>query len=219
MFTKVIRMNTKEILAVKEIELKVLNKGDILKRKLLDFFSIPENANRIVPIITHTDTCSLRVLDWFVTNYAKRHHIVYDVETIDNQREKIDVFRSYKSELKSYSKRNFDPFRRKHGDEIDTEVTLYYVSRDSFGTPNPKKENIKTRIRQLNFFRWAIENGVLDYVKNHIDEIEDDMNKTNACHKKGKKTGDSITVKKHKMKITAARIFTKKFSKITVKFE
>ena len=192
---------------------RLCSKNEILKKGLLGFFSNFEHSQRVVPIINHTNSeVSLRVLDWFVTNYAKRYHIVYDIETLDGKTEKFDVFRSYKAELKTYSKKNFDPFRRKHGnDRDDSEILLYYS--DEFG--KAQTNVVKTRVRQLNFFRWAILNGILDYVEDHKDTIEEDMIKSNNRKKKD----NSIVVKKNKTTITAARTFTKNYSKITVTFE
>jgi len=31
-------------------------------------------------------------------------------------------------------------------------------------------------VGQLNFFKWALENNIVDYVQKHMKEIEDDMN-------------------------------------------
>ena len=52
---------------------------------LINFFSIKENLDRIKPIINGTDDMknkpkmSLRILDWFVTNFSKKYNISYQV--------------------------------------------------------------------------------------------------------------------------------------------
>jgi hypothetical protein len=33
-----------------------------------------------------------------------------------------------------------------------------------------------TTVGKLNFFRWAIEKGILDYIRQHLQEIEKEMN-------------------------------------------
>tara|TARA_B110000858_G_C17653313_1_gene403739 strand:- start:477 stop:821 length:345 start_codon:yes stop_codon:yes gene_type:complete len=48
--------------------------------------------------------------------------------------------------------------------------------------------DITTTLAQLNFFKWAIENRVLDYIEGHLKEIEVDMN-TNIRPGKDKKKG------------------------------
>ena len=30
----------------------------------------------------------------------------------------------------------------------------------------------------MNFFKWALDNMVIDYIKQHIEEIEEDMNES-----------------------------------------
>ena len=68
----------------------------------------------------------------------------------------------YKAQLKAYSKKNFDPFQRR-----DRILFIY----------NENKE-LCTTVGQLNFFRWAIENKIIDYIENNIDEIQADMNES-----------------------------------------
>ena len=41
---------------------------------------------------------------------------------------------------------------------------------------NNKKNSIITTVGQLNFFRWALENKILDYIANNLKTIELDMN-------------------------------------------
>ena len=71
----------------------------------------------------------------------------------------IHVHESYKAQLKAYSKRQFDPFCRRD------RIHFYY-------TPT---EKVETTVGQLNFFRWAIENHVVDYVGAYLKDIESAM--------------------------------------------
>ena len=52
----------------------------------------------------------MRVIDFFVTNYAKEKEIIYE---IGENKEKFMVYHSYKARLKSFSKKQFDPFCRR----------------------------------------------------------------------------------------------------------
>ena len=80
------------------------------------------------------------------------------------------LFRSsYKAQLKSFKKRYFDPFRRK-------KKFVY-----NFGTHN---KDIITTLGQLNFFKWALENKVVDYIEENYETIEKDMNNRNSTSKR-----------------------------------
>ena len=101
---------------------------------------------------------SLRVIDWFVTNYSREHDVSY-VNT--NTGRPFNVHKEYKTRLKSYTKRQFDPFCRRN------RINFYY----SEGSV------VLTTVGQLNFFKWAIENQVLDYIEQHLPDIEKAMRK------------------------------------------
>ena len=63
------------------------------------------------------------------------------------------------SSAKASSKQQFDPFRRRD------RISFFYQPDRSF----------ETTIGQLNFFRWMLQNQVLEYVTEHAAEIEKDM--------------------------------------------
>ena len=48
------------------------SKDDLLMESLTEFFTHKRNLNQMLPIVTKRANISLRILDWFVTNYAKR---------------------------------------------------------------------------------------------------------------------------------------------------
>ena len=54
---------------------------------------------------------SLRLIDWFATNYCKKHYIVYNF-TEGGVQKRFKVYQDYKLKLKAYSKKRFDPFCR-----------------------------------------------------------------------------------------------------------
>jgi len=89
---------------------------------------------------------------------------VYEVGV--NRRFKVYV--DYKLKLKAYSKRRFDPFCRWD------RITIPY-SNGTF---------IQTTIGQLNFFKWALENGVVAYIEKNYATIEDDMNARNSTSRR-----------------------------------
>ena len=106
----------------------------------------------------------LRLLDWFVTNYAKKNDICYNIKRPNNKLENFCIFRSYRAQLKGCKKKEFDPFCR--GETI----MLEYES-----TTDGTKIAFETAICQMKFFKWAIENLVLNYVETNYEEIYSDM--------------------------------------------
>jgi hypothetical protein len=137
---------------------RVQGKQDFIVRWLQDFYNQPGRMEEIMPILTGTSPVSLRLVDWFVTNYSKKYNVSYPLEEDGKQ---FLVHFHYKRELKAYSKRLFDPFCRR--ERISFQVR---------GHP-PIEE---TTVGQLNFFRWAIEKGVLRYIIAHAADVERDMN-------------------------------------------
>lgn len=129
---------------------------DLMMVALSRFYSDPARIERVVPYVTGQSEESLRLIDWFVTNYARHRHVVIWNPTTSAP---FNVYLSYRAQLKAYSKQMFDPFRRR--DRI-----LF-----SFGADR----SVETTVGQLNFFRWMLLNGVLDYVVAHRDAIEREM--------------------------------------------
>ena len=70
------------------------------------------------------------------------------------------VYMSYKSQLKAYSKKLFDPFCRRE--------------RIMFSLPGI--EPFVTTVGKLNFFRWAIEKNIIEYLKLNRETVEAEMN-------------------------------------------
>ena len=109
---------------------------------------------------------SLRLIDWLVTNYSKDKRIKY---TLDNKEQhEFVIHESYKNMLKAYSKRMFDPFRRH--DRVYIRCNLL-----------PSKF-LETTVAQLSFFKWAIDNKVIDYAMAHKREIKEHMD-THTKHR------------------------------------
>jgi hypothetical protein len=50
---------------------------------------------------------------------------------------------------------------------------------------------IQTTIGQLNFFKWALENGVVAYIESHYGTIEDDMNARNSTSRRNNVIADA----------------------------
>ena len=148
----------------------VNRKQDVLIEYLSNFYEKnDEYIEQFLKVIAPESKISLRVIDWFVTNYSKKFNIMYEIATINGKKQIVKnhtgnkrqfiVYLNYKSQLKSYSKKQFDPFCRR-------ERITYEYSKD---------KEITTTVGQLNFFKWALENCVLEYIKDHFTDIERDM--------------------------------------------
>jgi hypothetical protein len=135
---------------------KIHCKQELIVSSLQKFYATRDDIKEILPILQGTSDLSLRLVDWFVTNYAKKHNTGYILEG-----QEFLVYMNYKSQLKAYSKKLFDPFCRR-------ERILFQV---------PGEEPFVTTVGKLNFFRWAIEKGVLTYLTLNTQLIEADMNK------------------------------------------
>jgi len=116
-------------------------------------------------IINGESKISLRIIDWFATNYAKKYYTLY---SIHNTGRRFKVYVDYKLKLKAYSKKRFDPFCRW----------------DRINVPYKGDKYIQTTIGQLNFFKWALENDVIRYIEENYANIEKDMNNRNSNAKK-----------------------------------
>lgn len=132
----------------------------LLLNSIKSYFQVEKNAAALAEHLVNTETrVSLRVVDWLVTNYSKKHNVAYVfTNPVDGERI-FNVYLEYKSQLKSFSKNMFDPFKR--GARITFE--------DIHGHP------FETTVGQLNFFRWALKYDVIGYALEHAREIEQDM--------------------------------------------
>ena len=155
-------------------QMSVSNKQNMLVQSLEHFFTQKKNHEKnmksFLDLVQKGAKISLRVIDWFVTNYSREHGVVIanPLNTNPNSSSAfLNVHESYKQQLKAYSKRQFDPFcRRKR-------INFHYEEKDESGKKKIMK--IKTTVGQLNFFKWAIENNIIAYVRENIKDIEDSM--------------------------------------------
>ena len=154
----------------------------------------------MLKIITGESKISLRIVDWFATNYAKKYYTLF---TIDGIR-RFKVYYDYKLKLKAYSKKRFDPFCRW----------------DRISIPYKNDTCIETTIGQLNFFKWALENRIIEYIDEHYSEIEDDMNTRNSTSKRKEETVDNSKTRKKReeLSISATKSIKKEKVEIVVQF-
>ena len=149
--------------------------NDLLLNNLLKFYEESNNMDYMLRIINGESKISLRIIDWFATNYAKKYYTVYE---IPNTERRFKVYVDYKLKLKAYSKKRFDPFCRW----------------DRITVPYKDGKYIQTTIGQLNFFKWALENNVIHYIEENYANIEKDMNNRNSTSKKKSLSDTAISI-------------------------
>ena len=134
---------------------------NILLQSLDKYYNNGKKIERFNDYVNGDKKISLRIIDWFVTNYSKKYNVFYEVyktstgeltfeEEGNELVNQINIFHAYKSQLKSYSKKKFDPFCRRNR-------ILFKIDDDY---------SIETTIGQLNFFKWAISNLIIEYIIN-----------------------------------------------------
>ena len=179
--------------------------NNILLNQLKNFYQIDKNINTLFRILNHNNIhknnkenkISLRLIDWFVTNYCKKNKIIIEKKE-KNKTNHINIYNSYKSNLKAFSKQLFDPFRRKN------ELFLNYTSTSKVTFTEDKflykNNHIKTTIGQLNFFKWIIDNDIYEYIKSHKKVIENDMIISQKENNKKKMNKHNLVIKAVKNK-------------------
>ena len=129
-----------------------MSKTDILLSSVNHFYSDEKNKTTLVSILDKSSGISLRNIEWFITNYAKKTNLTYTT----NNGKLFTVHCAYKSSLDGYSKKLFDPFCRS--------------SKISYTIPGTGRE-IQTTLAQLNFIKWCIKNRIIDYISENKNSL------------------------------------------------
>ena len=191
--------------------------NDLLLKNLLQFYTVPSNLSAMMSIINGESRISLRIIDWFITNYSKLYYTIYELPISTGEVIRFKVHDQYKLKLKSFSKKRFDIFCRHQRISIlyDKENSLY----------------LESTIAQLNCFKWVIENRVIEYIEEHYDDILSDMNNrnSNTLSKKSRfdeegleaassATNSKTRKKRQELSISAVKTLKKEYVHIVMKF-
>lgn len=150
------------------------NRSQILYNSLLKYYT-PEKLKMLVNITQNINENeehpSLRLIDWLVTNYSKKHNVIYYLHS-----KPFNLHQNYKNMLKAYSKKLFDPFRRHSRVKIQCDFL--------------PEGYLETTVAQLTFFKWAIDCQVLSYAQDNKSHIKKDMdcNRQVGCEESNKKS-------------------------------
>lgn len=150
---------------------------ELLTLKYLDRFFHEKHEgiieDVIIPIIQEKSKISLRFIENFVTKYCREHPTFIKLKnnTI------IDIYDDYKNQLKSFDKRRFDIFKRKHSSSSSSSSSTSSNNSDdchliAYPCDKEGKKTIITSIGQLNFFRWLIKTDILNYIIKNYDTIK-----------------------------------------------
>ena len=120
-----------------------MSKSDVLLQAITKFYQDEKHSQILLDVLSHRNGISLRNLEYFVTNYSKKHNLTYTTHA----GRPFTVHVAYKSSLDGYSKKLFDPFCR-------TERITFIIG----------NQDIITTVAQLNFIRWCIINGVIHFL-------------------------------------------------------
>jgi hypothetical protein len=156
--------------------------------RLEKFYGNAANVQKVKDILEGKSILSLRLVDWFVTNYAKK----FNTSFVTKSGKHVIVYLSYKSHLKAYSKKMFDPFCR---------------------SKRIKFMDFDTTVGQLNFFEWAITDDILDYLETNHDQVHQDM------ETRLKEVDTEPHRKRHELSKSATNSMKYHDVKVTVKFD
>ena len=189
---------------------------DVLFESLKRYYNQEGKMETLLNILSGERKISLRIIDWFVTNYAKKYYTIYDLPIKRNGKyvpSRFKVYNDYKLKLKAYSKKRFDPFCRWE------RITIPYDGNNC----------METTIGQLNFFKWAIESKIIEYIQANYDHIEKDMNERNSISKRKKEDLETSDIvinnesgktrkKREELSVSACKCVKKENVKIIVSF-
>ena len=118
------------------------------------FLNNIETLRKIDEIINDSNgRITMALLDYFVTIFSKKNK-----SFILKGTEPYYFHLDYKANLKSYSKKNFEPFKR------NSKTFTYNYGKISFDTT----------VSQLNFLKWAVKNSIIEYIEENIEKITED---------------------------------------------
>lgn len=173
--------------------MKIENKQNVLYKNLTKFYSVDANMKKLLYLLDKNSPVSLREWDYLCTHYARQHNVVF----YTSKKELINLNLAYRSQLKAYSKANFDPFKRHNRITIPCKFI--------------ESKQLETTCGQLCFFKFILEKEIFDWLNKNknLENLRKDMTQFSKSKKSKdtnniKKTASSLSksIKRHDVKIT-----------------
>jgi hypothetical protein len=159
----------------------VLDGKNLLMSCLIKFYKDKRNRERMLAIINGKARISLRLIDWFITNFARDNNTSIITVIDGSTTQHYNIHTHYRLQLNAFSKQLFDPFRRRERTEVKVGNQI-----------------IETTVGQLNFFKWLIQNKILDYIEENYNAIENDMMRSQKEKKEEGRQGSEVDSKTSK---------------------
>jgi hypothetical protein len=178
----------------------ISSQENILLMSLKNFYNMNKDSRIIIDIINGTSKISIRLINFLITNYSKKNNLIYKINN-----NSFNIYSNYKSQLKSYNKKYFDPFSR------GNRIPFFFKFDDD-------EDCIITTIGQLNFFKWYLNKQLNKYILNNFNKLENKLmlfKKENSTKVK-KKNKKKNTIEKTPIIINNKE---KKINKIVVSFD
>lgn len=128
--------------------MEIESREDVVMKKLCEYYLDQKHLDIINNILQKDSKLTLRVLEWFITIYSR-----------EKENNTQHIYNNFKLNLKSYSKKLFDPFCR--GNRI-----VLAIGPDNY---------LETTVGQLNFFRFVIDYKILDEYEKHKEFVDKAM--------------------------------------------
>jgi hypothetical protein len=109
----------------------------------------------IIPLICVNSKISLRLINWFVISYCKQEKLCFLRPIF------LNVYESYRQNLKYWKRDTFDAFRRGH--------RIYFTYQGI---------TYSTTVAQLNYIFWIYDTQIMHYVLQHVCSIKTRMSIT-----------------------------------------
>ena len=171
-----------------------ISKDELYGIKLKDVFQRDNNFERFRNLLS--SEVSLRDYEWLVKDYAPKKKVSYE-----HKGRPFIVYHQFTQARTDARKKRFDPFAR--GKHIDF-------------TPDADKwPAVSTTLGQLNFFVWAFENGIMEYMDVHHDDVHADR----LANEKLKKLEPAADKTKRRGRMQAAKTISRHNVEILVKFD
>lgn len=197
----------------------IKGQDELIFESLLRFYKKDPEYLKILEKISNQKTIiSLREIDYTVTNYGRDKPIIYKLKDGKN----FNLYLDYKRQLRGYSKRSFDPFCRRQRIFLTWNLDNYspiYIEEEEIEKYKKNESGLVTTIGQLNFFKWAITNEVIDFCFKNKDKINEEMNKSDIEKSKTKEQQSANGVVRKRQLSKNNKLAHREQTKVIIQFD